>query len=154
MAEQKKKETRPTKPKAGDDAAGKPEFAKKGKKIKEDLDNLLDEIDDILDENAGVREELRSAGRPVSADRRRAAQGSSCRSTSTAASMRREFEKYRAEATEGSSRPPSRLPERAHHRRCPARPAERRGIVRRRGWPGAVAAAGRLRLSLDPARQP
>ena len=53
MAEQKKKETRPTKPE-GDDAAAvaNPEIAKKGKKIKEDLDNLLDEIDDILEENA------------------------------------------------------------------------------------------------------
>jgi ubiquitin-like protein Pup len=53
MAEQKKKETRPTKPEGDDDAAGaSPELAKKGKKIKEDLDNLLDEIDDILEENA------------------------------------------------------------------------------------------------------
>ena len=53
MAEQKKKETRPTKPEGDDDAAGaNPELAKKGKKIKEDLDNLLDEIDDILEENA------------------------------------------------------------------------------------------------------
>jgi ubiquitin-like protein Pup len=30
----------------------RPELAKKGKKIKEDLDNLLDEIDEILEENA------------------------------------------------------------------------------------------------------
>ena len=53
MAEQKKKETRPTKPAEGDDAgAGSAELAKKGRKIKEDLDNLLDEIDDILEENA------------------------------------------------------------------------------------------------------
>ena len=29
-----------------------PELAKKGKKIKEDIDKLLDEIDDILEENA------------------------------------------------------------------------------------------------------
>ena len=51
MAEQKKKETRPTKPEGDDDAAGaNPELAKKGKKIKEDLDNLLDEIDDIPEE--------------------------------------------------------------------------------------------------------
>src|SRR3989304_4851754 len=50
MAEQKKKETRPTKPEGGDDAASaNPELAKKGKKIKEDLDNLLDEIDAILE---------------------------------------------------------------------------------------------------------
>jgi ubiquitin-like protein Pup len=53
MAEQKKKETRPSKPPEGDEAGGgSSELAKKGKKIKEDLDNLLDEIDDILEENA------------------------------------------------------------------------------------------------------
>jgi ubiquitin-like protein Pup len=53
MAEQKRKETRPTKP--GEDGEGggaNPEIAKKGKKIKEDVDKLLDEIDDILEENA------------------------------------------------------------------------------------------------------
>ena len=33
-------------------AAANPEVSKKGKKIKEDLDKLLDEIDDILEENA------------------------------------------------------------------------------------------------------
>jgi prokaryotic ubiquitin-like protein Pup len=53
MAEQKKKETRPSKPaEGGDGAAASPEIAKKGKKIKEDIDKLLDEIDDILEENA------------------------------------------------------------------------------------------------------
>jgi prokaryotic ubiquitin-like protein Pup len=54
MAEQKRKETRPTKPSegGGDGAVGSPELAKKGKKIKEDIDKLLDEIDDILEENA------------------------------------------------------------------------------------------------------
>jgi ubiquitin-like protein Pup len=54
MAEQKKKETRPTKPNegGGDGANASPEIAKKGKKIKEDIDKLLDEIDDILEENA------------------------------------------------------------------------------------------------------
>ena len=53
MAEQKKKEVRPTKPgEGGDGAATSPELAKKGKKIKEDIDKLLDEIDDILEENA------------------------------------------------------------------------------------------------------
>ena len=47
MAEQKRKETRPTKPSegGGDGAAGSPELAKKGKKIK-------DEIDSVLEENA------------------------------------------------------------------------------------------------------
>ena len=54
MAEQKKKETRPTKPSEGGGEGGgaNPELAKKGKKIKEDIDKLLDEIDDILEENA------------------------------------------------------------------------------------------------------
>ena len=53
MAEQTKKETRPTRPGDDGDAAGaNPEIAKKGKKIKEDVDKLLDEIDDILEENA------------------------------------------------------------------------------------------------------
>ena len=53
MAEQKRKETRPGKPSEnGDGAAANPEVAKKGKKIKEDIDKLLDEIDDILEENA------------------------------------------------------------------------------------------------------
>ncbi len=54
MAEQKRKETRPTKPAdgGGDGAAGGGKIAEKGKKIKEDIDKLLDEIDDILEENA------------------------------------------------------------------------------------------------------
>jgi ubiquitin-like protein Pup len=53
MAEQKRKETRPSKPaEGGDGASANPEVAKKGKKIKEDIDKLLDEIDDILEENA------------------------------------------------------------------------------------------------------
>jgi ubiquitin-like protein Pup len=54
MAEQKKKETRPTKPSegGGEGTGANPELAKKGKKIKEDIDKLLDEIDDILEENA------------------------------------------------------------------------------------------------------
>lgn len=53
MSEQKKKDVRPEKPAEGGDAPGaNPEVAKKGKKIKEDIDKLLDEIDDILEENA------------------------------------------------------------------------------------------------------
>ena len=54
MTEQKKKEVTKDKPPAQEPEGGKPsgELAKKGKKIKEDLDNLLDEIDDILEENA------------------------------------------------------------------------------------------------------
>ena len=54
MAEQKKKETRPSKPAEGDESgAGSGELAKKGKKLKEDLDNLLDEID-----RGSVRDQL------------------------------------------------------------------------------------------------
>lgn len=52
MAEQKRKVERPKGPPEGDDGGASPELAKKGKKIKEDLDKLLDEIDDILEENA------------------------------------------------------------------------------------------------------
>ena len=53
MAEQQKKKVeRPKGDGDGDGAAANPEVSKKGKKIKEDLDNLLDEIDDILEENA------------------------------------------------------------------------------------------------------
>jgi ubiquitin-like protein Pup len=53
MAEQQKKKVE--RPKGDGDAEGaasSPEVSKKGKKIKEDLDKLLDEIDDILEENA------------------------------------------------------------------------------------------------------
>ena len=53
MAEQKRKDTRPTKPSEdGEGGGANPEVAKRGKKIKEDVDKLLDEIDDILEENA------------------------------------------------------------------------------------------------------
>lgn len=53
MSEQKKKEVRPGKPaEGGDSPTADPAVAKKGKKIKEDIDKLLDEIDDILEENA------------------------------------------------------------------------------------------------------
>jgi ubiquitin-like protein Pup len=53
MAEQKKKETRPSKPADADESGGgSASLAKKGKKLKEELDNLLDEIDEILEENA------------------------------------------------------------------------------------------------------
>jgi len=51
--QQKKKETRPSKPaEGGEGGSGSAELAKKGTKIKEDIDKLLDEIDDILEENA------------------------------------------------------------------------------------------------------
>ena len=53
MAEQQKKKVeRPKGDGDGDGAAANPEVSKKGKKIKEDIDKLLDEIDDILEENA------------------------------------------------------------------------------------------------------
>ena len=54
MADQQKKKTteRPKGPPEGEDAKANPDVQKKGKKIKEELDNLLDEIDDILEENA------------------------------------------------------------------------------------------------------
>jgi ubiquitin-like protein Pup len=53
MVDQKKKETRPAKPAGDDDGqAGSAELKKKGERIKADLDDLIDEIDDILEENA------------------------------------------------------------------------------------------------------
>jgi ubiquitin-like protein Pup len=53
MAEQQKKKVeRPKGDGEAEGAGANPEIAKKGKKIKEDLDKLLDEIDDILEENA------------------------------------------------------------------------------------------------------
>jgi len=52
MAEQQKKKVeRPKGDGDGDGAAANPEVSKKGKKIKEDLDKLLDKIDDIPEEN-------------------------------------------------------------------------------------------------------
>ena len=52
MAEQKRKVERPKSPPEEEGGGANPEVAKKGKKIKEDLDKLLDEIDNILEENA------------------------------------------------------------------------------------------------------
>lgn len=54
MAEQEKekKHRKDTSPPEEEGSGANPEVAKKGKKIKEDLDKLLDEIDDILEENA------------------------------------------------------------------------------------------------------
>jgi len=55
MAEQKKKVKKPKETpeqKGQEEVKPNPEVAEKGKKIKEDLDKLLDEIDDILEENA------------------------------------------------------------------------------------------------------
>ncbi len=53
MAEQRKQETRPTKPPEREECqVGNPELAKRGEKIKKEVDELLDEIDDLLEENA------------------------------------------------------------------------------------------------------
>ena len=52
MAEQERKQKRDaggTPPEAGQP---NPETIKKGKKLKEDLDKLIDEIDEVLEENA------------------------------------------------------------------------------------------------------
>src|SRR6266508_7342 len=154
MAEQKKKETKPTKPAEGEDGgAGSAELSKKGKKIKEELDSLLDEIDDSLEENA---EEF------VKSYVQRGGQSPPSRHEESHADLRVPLQSVRARVREiraeraGSSRVP-RLPERAHH---PApvrlRSAERRRHVRRRGhgrrrrrllrW--------RLRVSLIPRRAP
>ena len=41
-----------SKEKTGKTDEAKPEVVEKGKKIKEDIDDLLDKIDDVLEENA------------------------------------------------------------------------------------------------------
>ena len=53
MAKQeKKRDKKKESDKKDEAAAANPEVVEKGKKIKEDLDTLLDEIDDVLEENA------------------------------------------------------------------------------------------------------
>ncbi|MCZ6481143.1 MAG: ubiquitin-like protein Pup [candidate division NC10 bacterium] len=52
MSEQERKVKRPKEPPKGEEVQGKATVTEKGKKIKEDLDNLMDEIDEILEENA------------------------------------------------------------------------------------------------------
>jgi ubiquitin-like protein Pup len=52
MAKEQKRITKHTPSSEGKDEKINPEVVKKGKKIKEDLDNLLDEIDEVLEENA------------------------------------------------------------------------------------------------------
>ena len=53
VQEQRRKKMRPTRPSVGTGGpTGSPELAKKGKKIRADIDKLLDEIDEILEENA------------------------------------------------------------------------------------------------------
>jgi ubiquitin-like protein Pup len=49
--EQKKREKKPAAP-SGDGGASAPESQKRGERLKEDMDRLLDEIDSVLEENA------------------------------------------------------------------------------------------------------
>ena len=51
MTEQKRKAVRPSSGVDGGEA-GSAEVTKKGKKLKEDIDKIIDEIDDILEKNA------------------------------------------------------------------------------------------------------
>jgi ubiquitin-like protein Pup len=53
MAKQEKKREKKKESEKKDEATtANPEVVEKGKKIKEDLDTLLDEIDDVLEKNA------------------------------------------------------------------------------------------------------
>lgn len=52
MTKQDKKKEKKSEPSKKDDVTPNPAIVEKGKKIKEDVDNLIDEIDDILEENA------------------------------------------------------------------------------------------------------
>ena len=52
MAKQERKTGRKKEGRNKDDVSASPKTVEKGKKIKEDLDKLMDEIDDVLEENA------------------------------------------------------------------------------------------------------
>ncbi len=52
MAEQERKQKREGGGEPPEAAEPNPETVKKGKKLKEDLDKLMDEIDEVLEENA------------------------------------------------------------------------------------------------------
>ena len=52
MAEQERKQKRETGGGPPEAAEPNPETVKKGKKLKEDLDKLMDEVDEVLEENA------------------------------------------------------------------------------------------------------
>ena len=53
MARQsQKKDKKQEQVRKSDQASANPETLEKGKKIKENIDNLMDEIDDVLEENA------------------------------------------------------------------------------------------------------
>ena len=48
MAEQEKKQTRTEGPPPGEGGQSSPKVTEKGKKLKEEMDKLVDEIDDVL----------------------------------------------------------------------------------------------------------
>jgi ubiquitin-like protein Pup len=52
MAERERKQKRETGDSPPEAAGPNPETVQKGKKLKEDLDKLMDEIDEVLEENA------------------------------------------------------------------------------------------------------
>jgi prokaryotic ubiquitin-like protein Pup len=52
MAAQERKSKRSEDPSAGDGGQPNARVTEKGKRLKEDLDKLVDEIDDVLEENA------------------------------------------------------------------------------------------------------
>jgi ubiquitin-like protein Pup len=52
MAEQERKQKRTDGPPAGEGGQTSAKVSEKGKKLKEDMDKLVDEIDDVLEENA------------------------------------------------------------------------------------------------------
>ncbi len=52
MAEQERKQKRTEGPPSGEGGQSNAKVAEKGKKLKEDMDRLVDEIDDVLEENA------------------------------------------------------------------------------------------------------
>ncbi len=52
MAEQERKQKRTEGPPTGEGSQAGGRVVEKGKKLKEDMDKLVDEIDDVLEENA------------------------------------------------------------------------------------------------------
>jgi ubiquitin-like protein Pup len=52
MAEQERKHKRSEDPPSPEGGAGGGRVSEKGKKLKEEMDRLVDEIDDVLEENA------------------------------------------------------------------------------------------------------
>jgi ubiquitin-like protein Pup len=52
MAEQERKQKRAEGPPSGEGGQPSAKITDKGKKLKEDMDRLIDEIDDVLEENA------------------------------------------------------------------------------------------------------